>query len=108
MKHICPNILFCYQKKKKEKRIELYNRGKRREETGGKKKSQLTLGQCVSPTNSWKILSDDKWVMMPNRMGCFKWWVMNDKWWVTKIELKVMSDKKKSKQDLNDFIAGHN
>ena len=60
MKYICPNILYCYQKKKKEKRkkIELYNKGKRREETRGKKKSQLTLGQCVSPTNSWNILSD--------------------------------------------------
>ena len=51
------------------------NRGKWRGEVGGKKnreKSQLTLGQCVGPTNSWKILSDGKWVMVPNGCGILK------------------------------------
>ena len=59
------------------------NRGKRRGEAGGKKKrekSQLTLGQYVGPTNSWKILSDDKWVMVSNGCGILKWWVMSDEW----------------------------
>ena len=34
-------------------------------------------------TNSWKILSDDKWVMVPNGMRYFKWWVMKTEWRVT-------------------------
>ena len=64
MKHICPNILFCYQKKKKEKRIELYNRGKRREETGGKKKKSTDIGSvCESHKQlkniEWWQVSDD-------------------------------------------------
>ena len=42
------------------------------------------------PTNSWKILSDDKWVMVPNRVGCFKWWVMSDEWWKLSDEWWVM------------------
>ena len=48
-------------------------------------------------TNNWKILSDNKWVMVPNGVGCFKWWV-------AEIEWGVMSDKKKkkSKQGFND------
>ena len=46
----------------------------------------------MGPTNSWKILSDDKWVMVPNRVGCFKWWVMSDEWWVMKTEWWVIDD----------------
>ena len=72
-------------------------REKRKEEASEKKKkkrerekSQLTLGQWVGPTNSWKKLSEDKWVMVPNRVGCFKWWVMEIEW-------GVMSDQKKKK-----------
>ena len=36
----------------------------------------------MGPTNNWKLLSDDKWVMVPNKVGCFKWWVMSDENWV--------------------------
>ena len=81
------------------------NRGKRREKQRGKagekekekkkrerEKSQLTLGQWVGPTNSWKILSDDKWVMVPNGVGYFKWWVMSDGWWVMSDGNWVRSD----------------
>ena len=49
---------------------------------GKKKKVKTTQGKSMGPTNNWKILSDDKWVMVPNRMGCFKWWVMSDENWV--------------------------
>ena len=41
-------------------------------------------------TNSWKILGNDKWVMVPNGVGYFKWWVMSDKWWLMSDEWWVM------------------
>ena len=83
------------------------NKGKWREKQGGeaaekekkkkkREKSQLTLGQCVSPTNSWIILSDEKWVMVPNRVGCRELGILSDEWWVTEIEWGVMSDEKKN------------
>ena len=76
------------------------NKGTRKGEAGEKKKkkkkkgekSQLTLGQWVGPTNSWKILSDDKWVMVPNGVGCFKWWMMGDGWWVMSDEWRKLSE----------------
>ena len=85
------------------------NRGKRREKrrgkAGGKKKGERKINwHWVGPTNSWKILSDDKWVMVPNGMECFKWWVMGDKWWMmSDRNWGVMNDqkKKKSKQGLS-------
>ena len=54
------------------------------------KKVKAAQGTGMGPTNSWKILSDDKWVMVPNGVECFKWWVMSDKNWVMSDEWWVM------------------
>ena len=90
---ICVNM---DEEKSREKQAKTKRKTKGR--GGGKRKrkriekGQLTLGQCVGPTNSWKILSDDKWVMVPNGVGCFKWWVMSDGWWVMSDGNWVRSD----------------
>ena len=42
----------------------------------------------------WKILSDGKWVMVPNKYS-----ILSDKWWVMKIEWP----KNESKQPLNSY-----
>ena len=57
----------------------------------GKKKRKVKTAQGTSmgPTNNWKILSDDKWVMVPNGVG---WGVLSDEWWVIKTEWWVMGD----------------
>ena len=78
------------------------NMGKRKGEAGETEekkkkkgeKSQLTLGQWMGPTNIWKILSNDKWVMVPKWVGYFKWWVMSDEW------QKLSYEKYWSKQSL--------
>ena len=47
-----------------------------------KKNVKATQGTSIGPTNNWKILSDNKWVMVSNGVKCFKWWVMGDENWV--------------------------
>ena len=62
----------------------------------------------------WKILSDEKWVMVPNKHDILEWWLMesewwcqtnmvflSDEWWVMSDEWWKLSDQKnESKQPL--------
>ena len=94
-------IKICVNMDEEKNRKKIWeNEGERQ---GGKKKkrekSQLTLGQYVGPTNSWKILSDDKWVMVSNGCGILKWWVMSDEW------QKLSDEKYASKQGLTISIV---
>ena len=69
------------EKNEKWKKNKLKNR-ERRKKSGEKK--NLTKWQKWGPQIVWKILSDGKWVMVPNR--CEKlsneWWMMSYEWWV--------------------------
>ena len=53
---------------------------------GTKKKKSCTEWQAWGPQTVWKILSDDKWVIVPNSLGIFEWWMISDGNWVTEIE----------------------
>ena len=72
------------------------------------KKKSCTEWQVWEPQTVWKILSDGKWVMVPNEYGILKWWViseewwvMSDEWWVTEIKWwkKVIQTASKGSND---------
>ena len=68
---------------------------------GKKKKKSYTEWRYGTHQIVWKILSDGKWVMVPNR--CEK---LSDEWWVMEIEWQKLSDEKNSsKQPLNFQIS---
>ena len=65
----------------------------KREKDGDENLSRVTKQLCsdqvtgMGPTNSWKILSDDKLSASSKQTLCrvmeyFKWWVMSDENWV--------------------------
>ena len=55
------------------------------------------MWQVWDPQIVWKILSDENWVMMPNKCENLsnEWWVMNDELW------KLSDKKTEAKQPLS-------
>ena len=66
------------KKKEKGKKNELKNKERRKK--SGKKKKYCTEWQVWIPQTMWKILSDDKWVMVLNGCGILKWWMTEIEW----------------------------
>ena len=90
------------RKVKREKKEKRTNWRTEKEKKKVEEKKNCPEWQVWNPQTIWKILSDDKWVMVPNECDILKWLMISNEWRVMGDKWRKLSDEKKpSDQPLN-------